>query len=186
MARPARAASPNSLCPTCPRSVAPWERGDGCDKACYVSGLTLVGVPQDLAVVAERMARRPMTTASTLRPRTVLPIPDRPNVGPITYDAKDPDTSFPDIEPLRPPVGAPSVSNHPARRCGFRRVLDVRGSVRDADRRPPVRAGAALPALPHDRAVLADPSRAAQRAQPPSTWMRSRRTTWWTRRTGCG
>ncbi|HZO05432.1 MAG TPA: arylsulfatase, partial [Solirubrobacterales bacterium] len=41
--------------------------------------------------------------------RDVLPIPDRPYEGPITYDAKDPDTSFPPIEPLRPPVEAPNV-----------------------------------------------------------------------------
>ncbi len=42
-------------------------------------------------------------------PRTVLPIPDRPHTGLVTYDAKDPDTSFPPIEPLRPPAGAPNV-----------------------------------------------------------------------------
>jgi arylsulfatase A-like enzyme len=41
--------------------------------------------------------------------RDVLPIPDRPHEGLITYDAKDPDTSFPPIEPLRPPEGAPNV-----------------------------------------------------------------------------
>jgi arylsulfatase len=41
--------------------------------------------------------------------RDVLPIPDRPYEGPITYDAKDPDTSFPPIEPLRPPAQAPNV-----------------------------------------------------------------------------
>ena len=41
--------------------------------------------------------------------RTVLPIPNRPHTGLITYDAKDPDTSFPPIEPLRPPDGAPNV-----------------------------------------------------------------------------
>jgi arylsulfatase A-like enzyme len=41
--------------------------------------------------------------------RTNLPIPDRPNTGLVTYDAKDPDTSFPPIEPLRPPAGAPNV-----------------------------------------------------------------------------
>ena len=32
-----------------------------------------------------------------------------PTPGLITYDAKDPDTSFPPIEPLRPPAGAPNV-----------------------------------------------------------------------------
>jgi arylsulfatase A-like enzyme len=41
--------------------------------------------------------------------RGVLPIPDRPHTGSITYDAKDPDTEFPPIEPLRPPEGAPNV-----------------------------------------------------------------------------
>src|SRR4051812_17425736 len=47
-------------------------------------------------------------TASDLS-RTALPIPTRPHVGLTTYDAKDPDTSYPPIEPLRPPAGAPNV-----------------------------------------------------------------------------
>jgi arylsulfatase A-like enzyme len=41
--------------------------------------------------------------------RTILPIPDREHVGLTTYDAKDRDTKFPPIEPLRPPKGAPNV-----------------------------------------------------------------------------
>jgi arylsulfatase len=41
--------------------------------------------------------------------REILPIPDRPYTGLVPYDAKDPDTSFPPIEPLRPPAGAPNV-----------------------------------------------------------------------------
>ena len=41
--------------------------------------------------------------------RSSLPIPDRPGPGLVTYDAKDPDTSFPPIEPLLPPDGAPNV-----------------------------------------------------------------------------
>jgi arylsulfatase len=41
--------------------------------------------------------------------RVILPIPDRSYVGLTTYDAKDPDTKFPPIEPLRPPEGAPNV-----------------------------------------------------------------------------
>src|SRR6266852_7020053 len=41
--------------------------------------------------------------------RSILPIPDRAYVGLTTYDAKDPDTKFPPIEPLRPPKGAPNV-----------------------------------------------------------------------------
>jgi arylsulfatase A-like enzyme len=43
------------------------------------------------------------------RQRTVLPIPDPQHLGVTTFDAKDPDTSFPPIEPLRPPEGAPNV-----------------------------------------------------------------------------
>jgi len=41
--------------------------------------------------------------------RNVLPIPDQPHVGLMTYDAKDPDTKYPPIEQLRPPKGAPNV-----------------------------------------------------------------------------
>jgi len=41
--------------------------------------------------------------------RSILPIPDRTYVGLTTYDAKDPDTKYPPIEPLRPPKGAPNV-----------------------------------------------------------------------------
>jgi arylsulfatase len=41
--------------------------------------------------------------------RSILPIPDRPHVGVTTYDAKDPNTKFSRIEPLRPPKGAPNV-----------------------------------------------------------------------------
>ena len=41
--------------------------------------------------------------------RSVLPIPDRRPVSLTTYDAKDPDTKFPPITPLRPPTGAPNV-----------------------------------------------------------------------------
>jgi len=41
--------------------------------------------------------------------REILPIPDIPHVGLTTYDAKDPDTQYLPIEPLRPPKGAPNV-----------------------------------------------------------------------------
>lgn len=41
--------------------------------------------------------------------RSHLPIPDMPRTGLITFDAKDPDTSFPPIPQLRPPAGAPNV-----------------------------------------------------------------------------
>ncbi len=41
--------------------------------------------------------------------RSNLPIPDPSWVGVTTYDAKDPDTDFPPIEPVRPPADAPNV-----------------------------------------------------------------------------
>jgi arylsulfatase len=41
--------------------------------------------------------------------RSILPIPDRTHIGLTTYDAKDPKTKFPPIEPLHPPKGAPNV-----------------------------------------------------------------------------
>jgi arylsulfatase A-like enzyme len=51
--------------------------------------------------------------------RETLPIPHRPQVGLVTYDAKDPATSFPRIEPLRPPAGAPNVLVVLIDDCGF-------------------------------------------------------------------
>src|SRR5678815_1519526 len=42
-------------------------------------------------------------------PREILPIPDRKTVGLTTYDARDPNTKYPPITPLRPPVGSPNV-----------------------------------------------------------------------------
>jgi hypothetical protein len=42
-------------------------------------------------------------------PRSALPIPTRRRVGVTTHDARDPDTSFPPIESVRPPAGAPNV-----------------------------------------------------------------------------
>ncbi len=41
--------------------------------------------------------------------RGVLPIPDQRYQGLVTFDAKDPASSFPPISPVRPPVGAPNV-----------------------------------------------------------------------------
>jgi arylsulfatase len=50
-----------------------------------------------------------MTNSPDRHARTMLPIPDRPAQGLTTYDAKDPDTAYPPIEPLLPPEGAPNV-----------------------------------------------------------------------------
>src|ERR1700723_922997 len=41
--------------------------------------------------------------------RDILPIPDVSHVGLTTYDAKDPDTSYPPIRDVRPPRRAPNV-----------------------------------------------------------------------------
>ena len=50
----------------------------------------------------------PTSEAARVR-RDVLPIPDTRHVGLTTYDAKDPDTSYPPITTLRPPKDAPNV-----------------------------------------------------------------------------
>jgi arylsulfatase len=42
-------------------------------------------------------------------PRVNLPIADQPYSGPVAYDAKDPESVFPPIEPLGPPADAPDV-----------------------------------------------------------------------------
>ena len=63
---------------------------------------------------ARRLAVRRMTEGPPCLPSpapvgTLCPIPAPRNVGLTTYDANDPDTSFPPIEALRPPAGAPNV-----------------------------------------------------------------------------
>jgi N-sulfoglucosamine sulfohydrolase-like protein len=50
-----------------------------------------------------------VASSNDTRKRDVLPIPYIPRVGLTTFDARDPDTSYPKIEPLRPPKGAPNV-----------------------------------------------------------------------------
>ena len=74
--------------------------------------------------------------------RTILPVPDRNEPGPTILDAKDPAATFPPIEPLRPPAGAPNVLDRAARRRRLRRVERVRRPVRDADGRAPRRPAA--------------------------------------------
>jgi arylsulfatase A-like enzyme len=41
--------------------------------------------------------------------RVVLPIPDRPHTEVVHFDASNPDSRYPAIEPLRPPEGAPNI-----------------------------------------------------------------------------
>src|SRR3981189_1755659 len=54
-------------------------------------------------------AAQPVGSEQASVRRDVLPIPDTKHVGLTTYDAKDPDTTYPPIVPLRPPAGAPNV-----------------------------------------------------------------------------
>jgi arylsulfatase A-like enzyme len=48
-------------------------------------------------------------SATELKHRSYLPMPNTVRPSLITYDAKSPDTKFPPIEQLRPPKGAPNV-----------------------------------------------------------------------------
>ena len=98
---------------------------------------------------------------------TSCPIPDIPAPGLTTYDAKDPDTSYPPIVPLRPPAGAPNVLLVLIDDVGFGASSAFGGPVPDAELRAARRGGPEVHPLPHDRAVLADPLGAAHRAQPP-------------------
>ena len=50
-----------------------------------------------------------MTYQQDEHQRAILPIPDRPHMGLTTYDAKDPNTRHPPIEPVQPPEDAPNV-----------------------------------------------------------------------------
>lgn len=43
------------------------------------------------------------------RSREILPIPDDPTPPVRTFEAKDPETNFPVMQPIRPPKGAPNV-----------------------------------------------------------------------------
>src|SRR4029450_1755994 len=65
------------------------------------------------AATWSRSALETQPSGGTMSPdrhaRTMLPIPHRPSFGLTTYDAKDPDTAYPPIEPLLPPEGAPNV-----------------------------------------------------------------------------
>ena len=62
------------------------------------------------AAASNGEARQPVTVPDQDRARRdILPILDVKHVGLTTYDAKDPDTTYPPIVPLRPPKGAPNV-----------------------------------------------------------------------------
>jgi arylsulfatase A-like enzyme len=64
--------------------------------------------PNGQKAASNAEAAPPASEQPTVR-RDILPIPDIKHVGLTTYDAKDPDTTYPPIVPLRPPEGAPNV-----------------------------------------------------------------------------
>src|SRR5919109_293724 len=66
----------------------------------------LVGVPRKVLV---NFGEEYLVAEPSRAEREILPIPDRPYEGPVYEDAKDPNATFPPIEPLRPPAGAPNV-----------------------------------------------------------------------------
>ena len=108
-----------------------------------------------------------MASEADMRQRSQLPVPDRVPPGVTTYDAKDPDTHYPPIEPVRPPAGAPNVLVILIDDVGFGACERLRRAVPHAERRTPGRRRIAVQPLPHHRAVLADPRSAADRPQPP-------------------
>ena len=111
-------------------------------------------------------AAAPGPEAPTVR-RDVLPIPDTRHVGLTTYDAKDPDTSYPPITTLRPPKGAPNVRDRAHRRRRLRRLVRLRRAVQHPGRRAAGRKWAEAQPVSHHRVVLPHPPGVADRAQPP-------------------
>ena len=99
--------------------------------------------------------------------RSVLPIPDKPVTGLITYDAKDPDTSFPPIETLVPPEGAPNVLVDTPRRHRVRRLQRLRRARQHARGRASLSERAEVQPVPHDGALCPHPRRDADGPQPP-------------------
>ena len=99
--------------------------------------------------------------------RGVLPIPDRPAPGLTTYDARDPDTSFPPIEPLLPPEGAPNVLIVLLDDVGFGAASTFGGPCRTPTADRLAAGGLAIQPLSHDGVVRADACRDAVGPQPP-------------------
>ena len=85
--------------------------------------------------------------------------PTVPHLGLVTYDAKDPDTAFPPIEPLLPPEGAPNVLIVLLDDVGIRGRQRLRRAGADADGRAAAARRADLHPVPYDRAVRARPAR---------------------------
>ena len=102
--------------------------------------------------------------------RTMLPIPDRPARGLTTYDAKDPDTSFPPIEPLLPPEGAPNVLIVLVDDVGFGASSAFGGPCATPNAERLANGGLQLQPLPYDGVMRADAAGAAVGSKSPLGW----------------
>ncbi len=112
----------------------------------------------------------PAVSARTItRDRSVLPIPRSAVRLPdhVTYDAKDPETSFPPIEPLRPPESAPNVLVVLLDDVGFAASSAFGGPISTPNCGAARRERAQIQPLPHDRSLLADAPGPAHRTEPP-------------------
>ena len=99
--------------------------------------------------------------------RAVLPIPDRSQVGLTTYDANDPDTQFPPIEPLLPPAGAPNVLVILLDDIGFGASSAFGGPCHTPTAERLAGRGLKYDPVPHHGSLCPDPPGAADRAEPP-------------------
>jgi hypothetical protein len=97
--------------------------------------------------------------------RDILPIPDVKYVGLTTYDAKDPDTTYPPIVPLRPPAGAPNVLIVLLDDVGFGASSAFGGPCDTPTAERLAAGGLKLSRFSHHGAVLADAAGAADRTQ---------------------
>ncbi len=88
--------------------------------------------------------------------RGALPIPTPSHTGPVTYDAKNPDTEFAPIEPIRPPEGAPNVLVVLLDDVGFAASSAFGGPCHTPTAERLAAERASLQPFPHHRALLAD------------------------------
>ena len=95
--------------------------------------------------------------------RSILPIPETQHVGVTTYDAKDPDTKFPAIEPLRPPKGAPNVLVILIDDCGFGATSAFGGPIPTPNAETAGGERAQVQPLSHDRACARPRARRCSR-----------------------
>jgi arylsulfatase len=94
---------------------------------------SMSGGPTALAPAPSETLERRNVMRPDRHARSMLPMPDRPLPGLTTYDAKDPDTAFPPIEPLLPPDGAPNVLIVLLDDVGFGASSTFGGAVSHAD-----------------------------------------------------